>query len=168
MQEVLIVDDVALQTSLLGFDLPTQQLKAVAITSDLDIVYAVEVDFNFDLPTYGAKKAVYIQEEEYEVFAPIAMWLEAVDLLLERLRQDGMVFDNVKSISGAGQQHGSVFWTGEAEQILRRLNLSKSLLSHISDALASPPGPLTGETRARRQNEMLSTPAWEAPRNWRS
>ena len=52
-------------------------------------------------------------ENEGEVFAPIAMWLEAIELVLERLRSStGGVVDlsHVAGISGAGMQHGVVCW----------------------------------------------------------
>jgi xylulokinase len=37
------------------------------------------------------------------------MWVEALDLLLQELRDAGVDFGRVRAISGAGQQHGSVY-----------------------------------------------------------
>jgi xylulokinase len=56
-------------------------LKAAAITSNLIVKHVAIVDFDRDLPKYGTKKGVYISEADSEVFAPVVMWLEAVDLV---------------------------------------------------------------------------------------
>lgn len=59
------------------------------------------------------------------------MWLEAVDLVLDRLKQAGLDFSRVKGISGAGMQHGTVFWSHEAEHILANLDSGKSLIEQL-------------------------------------
>jgi len=51
---------------------------------------------------------VHKNEEDHEVYAPVAMWIEALDLILTRMKASGFDFSSVKGISGAGQQHGSV------------------------------------------------------------
>lgn len=75
------------------------------------MLYEAKADFDADLSKYGVKKGVLTNEAESEVYAPVAMWLEAVDLVLARLREKGTPFERIKGISGAGQQHGSVYWT---------------------------------------------------------
>ena len=124
-----------------GFDLSTQQLKAVSITPDLTVAYEAKVDFDIDLAKYGIKNGVHIRETESEVAAPVSMWLEALDLVLERLKRDGMDFRRVMGISGAGQQHGSVYWSKEAEQLLATLDKDKSLVSQLPNAFAHPWSP---------------------------
>ncbi|QIW96831.1 hypothetical protein AMS68_002349 [Peltaster fructicola] len=59
------------------------------------------------------------------------MWLEAVDLVLSRLREQGIKFADVKGISGAGMQHGTVFWSEDAENILANLDASKNLVDQL-------------------------------------
>ena len=56
------------------------------------------------------EKGVLTNEAEREVFAPVAMWLRALDGVLERLREQGVDFAKVEGVGGAGQQHGSVYW----------------------------------------------------------
>ena len=70
--------------------------------------------------------------DEGEVFAPPEMWLEAVDLVLTRLKDQKCDFGRVAGISGAGMQHGTVFWSSDAEQILSTLDSSKSLIEQLS------------------------------------
>jgi len=125
----------------IGFDLSTQQLKGIVISSDLRVHYEAKVDFDADLSKYGIKKGVHINEATREVYAPVAMWLEAVDLVLSRLAEKGTPFKNVKGISGAGQQHGSVYWGDSAEELLSKLNPGKTLVEQLSPALAHPWSP---------------------------
>ena len=73
------------------------------------MAYDAKVEFDVDLPSYGVKKGVHANTERHEVFAPVAMWLEAVDLVLQRLKEQGLDFGRVRGVSGAGQQHGSVY-----------------------------------------------------------
>lgn len=59
------------------------------------------------------------------------MWLEAIDLVLQRLKDDGCDFSRVKGMSGAGMQHGTVFWSKDAETLLRELHASKTLVEQL-------------------------------------
>ena len=59
------------------------------------------------------------------------MWLDALDLVLSRLRDDGLDFSRVKGVSGAGMQHGTVFWSEKADELLGGLDPSKALLEQL-------------------------------------
>lgn len=124
----------------LGFDLSTQQLKAVIITSSLKVVHEAKVDFDADLAHYGITKGV-LHPSALEVIAPVAMWLEAVDLVLSRLRDAGAPLDRVHGISGAGQQHGSVFWNKQGEEKLRSLDGKSSLVEQLKGGFACETSP---------------------------
>ncbi|KAI1744017.1 xylulose kinase-like protein [Xylaria scruposa] len=118
----------------LGFDLSTQQLKAIVIASDLTVVSEAKVDFDADFGAkYGIKKGVRINEAEGEVYQPVAMWVEAVDLVLARLLEKGCPMDRIRGISGSGQQHSSVYWSGDAEKTLKSLDPKRSLLEQLSE-----------------------------------
>ena len=115
----------------LGFDLSTQQLKGIIVESNLKLIYEAKVDFDEDLSKYGIKKGVLTNPSEGEVFAPPAMWLEAINLVLDRLRAQGVDFGRVKGLSGAGMQHGTVFWTADAKHILANLDSNKTLVEQF-------------------------------------
>ncbi|GAP89672.2 putative D-xylulose kinase [Rosellinia necatrix] len=116
----------------LGLDLSTQQLKAIVISSDLTVISEAKVDFDADFGAkYGIKKGVRINEDEGEVFQPVAMWMEAVDLVLTRLRETGCPVGRIEGISGSGQQHSSVYWSGDAEAALSNLDPERSLLEQL-------------------------------------
>ncbi len=125
----------------LGFDLSTQQLKGLAVTSDLKVVYEAKFDFDADSTGFNVEKGVFTNEEEREVFAPISLWLQALDRVLERLRAQGIDFNRVKGISGAGQQHGSVYWSEEGQTSLQCLDKSKSLADQLNGAFSYPFSP---------------------------
>lgn len=72
------------------------------------------------------------------------MWLEALDLVLARLKETGVDFSKVKGISGAGMQHGTVFWNGDAEKLLAGLDSKRTLvdqLGGIEGAFSHPDSP---------------------------
>eukprot|EP00091_Calanus_sinicus_P021401 TRINITY_DN6326_c0_g1_i1.p2 TRINITY_DN6326_c0_g1~~TRINITY_DN6326_c0_g1_i1.p2 ORF type:complete len:123 (+),score=45.66 TRINITY_DN6326_c0_g1_i1:243-611(+) len=100
----------------IGLDFSTQQIKAVVINGCLDVVAETHVLFDSMLPEYRTYGGV--QTSGNKVTAPTIMWVKALDMLLDKLRVAGVEFANVAAISGAGQQHGSVFWRKGAEDIL--------------------------------------------------
>lgn len=113
----------------LGFDLSTQQLKAVVVSSSLKVVGQAKVDFDGDFgKQYGIEKGVHVIPSTGEVYAPVAMWLESLDLVLERLAAalpSPDVISRIKGISGSGQQHGSVWWSNEAESLLGKMSADR-------------------------------------------
>ncbi|KAJ5405781.1 hypothetical protein N7465_007065 [Penicillium sp. CMV-2018d] len=125
----------------IGFDLSTQQLKGLVVNSDLKVVHVAKFDFDADSQGFPIKKGVLNNEAEHEVFAPVALWLQALDGVLESLRKQGLDFRRLKGISGAGQQHGSVYWGQNAESLLRDLDSSKSLEAQLEGAFSHPYSP---------------------------
>ncbi|KAG5926411.1 hypothetical protein E4U53_003086 [Claviceps sorghi] len=122
----------------LGFDLSTQQLKAIVVNSRLRTIAESKVDFDGDFARdYGVHKGVHVRDETGEVFAPVAMWMEALDLVLGRLRRAMPVsMSRIRGVSGSGQQHGSVFWNEHAGRLLAGLDPGQSLVSQLRGALA--------------------------------
>ncbi|KAJ5657231.1 uncharacterized protein N7484_000880 [Penicillium longicatenatum] len=125
----------------IGFDLSTQQLKGLVVNSDLKVVYIAKFDFDADSTGFPIKKGVLTNEAEHEVFAPVALWLQALDTVLESLRKQGLDFSRIKGISAAGQQHGSVYWGLEAESMLQNLDPGKSLEEQLPPAFSHPYSP---------------------------
>jgi xylulokinase len=94
-------------------------------------VHEAKVDFDADFSKYGIEKGVLTNASEGEVFAPVAMFLDAIDLVLQRLKEQGVDFSKVQGISGAGMQHGTVFWSRDAEALLGALDEGKTLVEHL-------------------------------------
>jgi hypothetical protein len=105
-------------------------------------LYEAKTDFDADLSKYGIKKGVFVKEETRAVYAPVAMWLEAVDIVLQRLEDKGTPFRRIKGISGAGQQHGSVYWNKTGEELLGKLTPEETLVDQLAKtAFAHPFSP---------------------------
>lgn len=101
-----------------------------------------KVDFDRDFGAkYKIKKGVLLNEDEGEVFAPVAMWLESLDLVLQRLREKKTPLNRIRGISGSCQQHGSVFWSRRAETLLSDLKADKPLVDQLQDAFSHPYAP---------------------------
>ncbi|ROT35892.1 D-xylulose kinase [Sodiomyces alkalinus F11] len=141
----------------LGLDLSTQQLKAILVQSDLHVVSEVKVDFDADFGSkYKIRKGVLVNEAENGVFAPVALWLESIDLVLARLRDatpGGL--GRIRGISGSCQQHGSTYWSRDAESLLAGLKWDekepKGLVDQLTDAFSHPFAPnwQDGSTQAQ-------------------
>lgn len=125
----------------IGFDLSTQQLKGLVVNSDLRVVYVSIFDFDADSHGFPIKKGVLTNEAEHEVFAPVALWLQALDSVLNGLKKQGLDFSLVRGISGAGQQHGSVYWGENAEKLLNGLDAKRGLEEQLADAFSHPFSP---------------------------
>ncbi|KAF9475005.1 D-xylulose kinase [Pholiota conissans] len=123
----------------LGLDLSTQQLKAVLLDEDSQVVHEAAVHFDRDLPHHGTTNGAIKGPDEGEVTSPVKMWLEAIDLLCQRLKDDNIDFSVIVAISGAGQQHGSVYWSKDATALLAELNPNQSLAEQLSPGAFSYP-----------------------------
>ena len=139
----------------LGFDLSTQQLKGLAVTSQLKVVYEVKFDFDAESSGFNIKNGVITNEAEQEVFAPVAMWLQALDTVLGKLKEKGLDFSRVRGVSGAGQQHGSVYWNKDSEAILSSLDSSKTLQQQLAGALAHPYSPNWQDASTQRECDQF-------------
>ncbi|KAI9736944.1 MAG: hypothetical protein M1834_000533 [Cirrosporium novae-zelandiae] len=125
----------------LGFDLSTQQLKGVVVDSDLKVVDVSLFDFDAESKGFAIEKGVMVNEAEHEVFAPVALWLQAFDHVLQKFVDKKVDVSRIRGISGAGQQHGSVFWSAKGEELLKKLDPSKGLQEQLVEAFAHPYSP---------------------------
>lgn len=87
----------------LGLDLSTQQLKALLIDEKAAVVYDFTVGYDKDLPHYGTTNGAIHGPSDSQVTSPVAMWIEALDLILQRMRNAGIDFSQIRAVSGAGQ-----------------------------------------------------------------
>lgn len=65
------------------------------------------------------------------------MWMESLDLVLDRLAENMPVpLNHIRGISGSCQQHGSVFWNGHVTETLHHLDPRLPLVAQLPQALA--------------------------------
>ncbi|GBG85938.1 hypothetical protein CBR_g40751 [Chara braunii] len=129
----------------LGFDSSTQSLKATVLDARLRLVHSESIQFDAALPKYATQGGVH------RVTAPTLMWVEALDLLMEKLRDSGCPLDSVRAISGSGQQHGSVYWARGARSILQSLNSSEGLGTQLRNAFAINDSPIWMDSSTHKQ-----------------
>ncbi|KAI0684285.1 D-xylulose kinase [Cytidiella melzeri] len=122
------------QPLFLGLDLSTQGLKAVLITEESEVVHESAVNFDRELPHYETTNGAIRGPDEGEVTSPVRMWLEAMDLIVSKLKTAGVNLGQIMAISGDGQQHGSVFWSNDAERLLSTLHPEQSLAEQLAPA----------------------------------
>lgn len=90
----------------------------------------------FSLITTRTESGVHRHPDSDVVTAPCLMWIQALDLVLERLKQTGVDFSLINAVSGSGQQHGSVYWKKGAKEILSSLDSTKTLAQQLSNAFS--------------------------------
>ncbi|KAG9347787.1 hypothetical protein JZ751_003802 [Albula glossodonta] len=111
----------------LGFDFSTQQLKVIAVDENLNVIHQNNVQFDSELPEYRTQGGVHVQSDGLTVTSPVLMWVKALDIILEKMKNAGFDFSRVKALSGSGQQHGSVYWKTGARHVLENLNPERHL-----------------------------------------
>ncbi|KAI8149428.1 hypothetical protein BJV82DRAFT_708310 [Fennellomyces sp. T-0311] len=136
----------------LGLDLSTQQLKCTAMNGVHDIVLEEAVNFDRDLPEFETTHGAIHDGDT--VTSPTLMWVKAMDILLDRLKKTA-VAGKIRGISGAGQQHGSVYWSKAGIEKLDKLDSSKSLQEQLSDAFAIGQSPIWQDASTTRECRSL-------------
>ena len=124
----------------LGIDSSTQSCSAVII--DLDdnkVVVEASVNYGQELPIYDAPHGfIAASKNEGEVHADPCMWLDALDVLFQKLcNLPHCNLSDVCAISGAGQQHGSVYLKKEWCDVLKTLSPEKSLSEQLKHCFSN-------------------------------
>jgi len=126
----------------LGIDASTQSVSALLVDEKGAIIAKDSVNFGSDLPDYKAPQGFLESSTPGEVHADPLMWLDALDLCLSRIVAAGVDFSNVRGISGAGQQHGTVYLNEKWPNCLLQLDSEKSLADRIKPALSRSTSPI--------------------------
>eukprot|EP00182_Erythrolobus_australicus_P002673 CAMPEP_0185841786 /NCGR_PEP_ID=MMETSP1353-20130828/18075_1 /TAXON_ID=1077150 /ORGANISM="Erythrolobus australicus, Strain CCMP3124" /LENGTH=600 /DNA_ID=CAMNT_0028541275 /DNA_START=22 /DNA_END=1824 /DNA_ORIENTATION=+ len=94
----------------LGLDLSTQGLKAVAIGVDSGkVLLSLALNFDADLPEYGTTDGVH-RGDEHEVTSPALMFVHALEEVLGMIkRTNPSILERAVAVSTSGQQHGAVY-----------------------------------------------------------
>ena len=92
-----------------GIDSSTQSTKLLVIDLDSSGVLWVDaVNYDHDLPHYHTRNGVRLTDQVGVSESDPNMWIEALEMLFERLRVSDIPQDKIKAISVSGQQHGLV------------------------------------------------------------
>ncbi|XP_069674965.1 xylulose kinase [Periplaneta americana] len=143
------------ETTYLGFDFSTQQLKAAVLNNSLQILQETVVQFDSDLPEFRTTSGATVHKDGHTVTAPVLMWVKAVDILLDRLKIAGVDFSTVAALSGTAQQHGSVYWQKGAQQKLKSLQSSMFLHDQLRGAFSMSDAPIWRDSSTTKQCREL-------------
>ncbi len=126
----------------LGIDASTQSISAIVLNlDDNEILCECSVNFGENLPKYNAPNGFINGNATGEIFADPLMWLDALDILFEKLQ---LICDlnKITSISGAGQQHGSVYLNDKWIKTCENLDPKSSLSEQIAPCLSRKYSPI--------------------------
>ncbi|XP_072454308.1 xylulose kinase isoform X1 [Notamacropus eugenii] len=126
----------------LGWDFSTQQVKVIAVDENLNVTYEESINFDKELPEFGTQGGVHVHSDKLTVTSPVLMWVKALDIILEKMKSSGFNFSRVRALSGAGQQHGSVYWKKGACQTLKNLSPDLPLHQQLKSSFSLPDCPI--------------------------
>jgi xylulokinase len=127
----------------LGLDSSTQSLTGIIIDFNSgSIIRTYNINFDKELPHYNAEKGVIVFEDDRIVHSYPLMWIEALELLFEKLVNDNVRIGEIKAIAGSGQQHGTVYLNQDFEEALRNLNPVESLVKQLEGSFSRVTSPI--------------------------
>ena len=129
----------------LGLDCSTQSLSAVVLeASGARHRVALERSLVFDeaLPHYGTRHGVLPGANPAVAHASPLMWVEALDQILGELSSSGLDLRRLAALSGAAQQHGSVYLNEGSARGLETLDPARPLPPQIVPLLSRPIAPI--------------------------
>ncbi|XP_006890713.1 PREDICTED: xylulose kinase [Elephantulus edwardii] len=139
----------------LGWDFSTQQVKVVAVDSNLNVFYEKSVQFDRDVPEFGTQGGVHVHEDGLTVTSPVLMWVQALDIVLKTMKASGFDFSQVIALSGAGQQHGSVYWKAGASRTLASLSPDLLLRQQLEACFSVGDSPVWMDSSSTEQCRQL-------------
>ena len=139
----------------MGVDSSTQSMKVILIDESLNEVAEQMVNFDADLPQFKTRGGVHHGEDGLTVTSPPQLWVAALDLVLDRLKDAGAPLDRVVAISGSGQQHGSVYWKKGAREGLRDLRAGSSLHDQTQSLFSVSASPIWMDSSTGDQCQAL-------------
>lgn len=91
-----------------GLDVSTQSCKLVIINLQKAVIYTDTVNYDKDLPHYNTLNGVIQGLGEGVSESDPNMWIEALEVLFQRLKDSEIPHEKIMGISVSGQQHGLV------------------------------------------------------------
>lgn len=126
----------------LGLDCSTQSCSGLIIdTKKLEIIASASINYGQQLPSYEAPNGFILGQHDGEVLADPMMWLDALEMLLAQLAQQADL-GKVRAISGAAQQHASVYLNQLWFDRVANLNYSATLANQLRPTLSRQLSPI--------------------------
>lgn len=141
----------------LGIDASTQSVSALVFdTETRRVVAESSANFGADLPGYGAPQGFIPGGRDGEVHADPRMWLDGLELCLDRLRGQTDL-STVAALSGAGQQHGTVYLNAAGLSVLAHLDAGRPLSEQLAEGFSRKRSPIWMDTSTGIQCRAIET-----------
>lgn len=136
----------------LGIDSSTQSVSALVFDGRTgNVVAESAVNFGTDLPGYKAPQGFIAGGVDGEVHSDPLMWLDALDLCLKRLVAGGVDMSSITAVSGAGQQHGTVYLNASGLDRITSMDASMSLAEQFAGGFSRATSPIWMDTSTSAQ-----------------
>ncbi len=140
----------------LGLDCSTQSLTGIIVDFNLKkVVYRNSINFDEELSHYNTHNGAIILDNEKVVHSYPLMWVEALELLFEKMQNNKRALFEIKAISGSGQQHGTVYLNSDFIKTLKRLDADKTLVSQLKNSFSRPTSPIWMDSSTTKQCEEI-------------
>jgi len=142
----------------LGLDCSTQSLSAVVLEASNGnhrVVLEQSLAFDDALPHYGTRHGVLPPRDPAVAQSSPVMWVEALDRLLAQLAGSGLDLRRLAALSGAAQQHGSVYLNDGAARGLEALDPARPLPPQIVPLLSRPIAPIWMDSSTRAECDAI-------------
>ena len=127
----------------LGLDCSTQSLTALLVDLDTYKIHqSCSVSFGKDLSEYQAPNGYIPDMPDGQVHADPRMWLDALDVLCQRMREQGIDLSAISCIGGSGQQHANVYLNQQFEPTLAALDCEHALSQQLAPCLSRATSPI--------------------------
>jgi xylulokinase len=127
----------------LGLDASTQSVSALVIeTQSGKVALDISVNFGKDLPQYNSPNGFLLNPDPNVKHSDPLMWLDAMELVLERIQKSGFDLGQIRGVSGAGQQHGSVYLKAPISKLAAGWSPDRPLREQVRPLLSRPTSPI--------------------------
>ena len=142
----------------LGLDCSTQSLTAIIIDPASGAVeFQKSVHFETELPNYKTHHGFVRGTEPDEFFSDPLMWVEALDLLLEKMRRANAPISKVRALTGSAQQHATVYLNHNFEKALAELDSQTPLVEQLRHCFTRPVSPIWLDASTTEECEEINT-----------
>jgi xylulokinase len=130
----------------LGFDSSTQSLTGIVVEvtgSSRRVAFQRSLAFDVDLPLYGTRSGVLPHADPLVASSSPLLWAEALDRFMTVLStESGLDLTKLRAVSGAAQQHGSVYMSAAATPRLAGLDPGRPLVAQLEGVLSRSDAPI--------------------------
>lgn len=129
---------------ILGLDISTQSVTGLIINTDNGSIECnLSINYGNSFEKYNSPQGFIIDETNHndEVYSNPLMWIDGIELLFNELSK---IYDlsKIDALSGAGQQHASIYLNDNWFHIINSFNLNENLSYQIEKCLSFNKSPI--------------------------